>query len=158
MDEADAVGSRLGPVLATQPFFAGLDAETLDVIAGCAANVRFDEGEYIFREGDPTSDFYVIRFGRVCIETDIVGRGPHALQTLGEGEVMGWSWLLPPHRWQFDGRAVEPVRAIRFDGKCLRRKCEESDRLGYRLLSRVSDVLTKRLKAARLQVMDVYGR
>ena len=158
MHEADPVGSRLGPVLATQPFFAGLDAQTLDVIAGCAANVRFDAGEYLFREGDPANDFYVIRFGRVRVETDVLGRGPHALQTLGEGEVLGWSWLVPPHRWHFDGRAVELVRAVRLDGRCLRRKCEESHRLGYRLLSRFSGVLAQRLKAARLQAMDVYGR
>lgn len=158
MNEADPIAAGLGHLLAKHPFFAGLDAETLDLIAGCAANVRFEPGEYLFREGDPADRFYVIRLGRISVEFDALGRGPHALQTLGEGEVLGWSWLLPPHRWQFDGRAVERVRAISLDGRCLRAKCDENHKLAYRLLVRFSGILAKRLKAARLQLMDVYGK
>ena len=150
--------TRLGPVLAKHPFFADLDAETLDLIAGCAANVSFNSGEYIFREGDPANQFYIIRFGKISVEINVPSRGPHSVQTLGAGEVLGWSWLIPPHRWRFDSRALELVRAIGLDGKCLRTKCDENRDLGYRLLSRFSGVLAKQLEATRLQLMDVYGK
>lgn len=158
MDGTDPIAAGLGPLLARHPFFADLDAEALDLIAGCAANVRFEPGDYLFREGDPADSFYVIRFGSISVEFDTPGRGPCALQTVGAAEVLGWSWLLPPHRWHFDGRAVEPVRAISLDGKCLRAKCDEDPVLARRLLLRFSGVLAKRLKAARLQLMDVYGQ
>ena len=158
MGGTDPIGTGLGSVLAKHPFFAGLDPETLNVLAGCAANVRFNPGQYLFREGDPADRFYVIRFGRISVESDTLGRGPHVLQTLGEGEVLGWSWLLPPHHWRFDGRAVELVRAIGLDGGCLRAKCDADPTLAYRLLLRFSGVLAKRLTAARLQLIDVYGK
>ncbi len=150
--------TSLGPVLAQHPFFADLDAETLDLISGCAANASFSAGEYIFREGDPADQFYVIRFGKISVEINTPNRGPHSVQTLGAGEVLGWSWLIPPHRWRFDGRALELVRAIGLNGKCLRAKCDDNRELGYRLLSRFAGVMVKRLEAARLQLMDVYGK
>jgi hypothetical protein len=84
-------------------------------------------------------------------------RGPIILQTLGEGEVLGWSWLVAPYRWRFDGRAVELTRAIALDGECLRGKCEEDHDLGYELMKRVSLVMEKLVQATRLQLADVYG-
>lgn len=158
MHRVDSTGSGLGPVLAKHPFFADLDAEALDLISGCAANVSFNPGEYLFREGDPADQFYVIRFGKISVEINTPNRGPHSVQTLGAGEVLGWSWLIPPHRWRFDSRALELVRAIGLNGKCLRTKCGENHELGYRLLSRFSGVVVKQLEAARLQLMDVYGQ
>lgn len=156
MQKVDSTG--LGPVLAKHPFLADLDAEALDLISGCAANASFNSGEYIFREGDPADQFYIIRFGKISVEINMPNRGPHSVQTLGAGEVLGWSWLIPPHRWRFDGRALELVRAIGLNGKCLRAKCDDNRELGYRLLSRFSGVMVKRLEAARLQLMDVYGK
>ena len=156
MPRIDSTG--LGPLLAKHPFFADLDAETLDLISGCAANASFKPGDYLFREGDPADQFYIIRFGKISVEINAPSRGPHPVQTLGAGEVLGWSWLIPPHRWRFDSRALELVRAISLDGKCLRTKCDENHRLGYRLLSRFSGVMAKRLEATRLQLMDIYGK
>ena len=158
MPRVDWAESGLGPVLAKHPFFADLDSETLDLVAGCAENVSYPAGEYLFRQSEPADQFYIIRFGKISVEINTPSRGPHPLQTLGEGEVLGWSWLVPPHRWRFDSRAVELVRAIALDGRCLRAKCEENHELGHRLLARFSGVMAKRLEATRLQLMDVYGR
>ncbi len=158
MDTVDSTRPGLGPVLARHPFFAGLDAQTLDLLSGCAANMRFKPGDYIAREGDPADHFYIIRSGRISIEIRTPNRGPHPLQTIGAGDVLGWSWLVPPHRWHFDGRAIDPVRAIGLDAECLRARCDDNHQLGYRLLSRFAGVMTKRLKATRMQLMDVYGK
>ena len=80
------------------------------------------------------------------------------VQTLTAGDVAGFSWLIEPHRWEFDGRAVERVRAVQVDGACLRAKCDEDPRLGYELMRRFAALATSRLQATRLQLMDVYGR
>jgi hypothetical protein len=91
------------------------------------------------------------------VETFAPGRGPIIIQTLGEGEVLGWSWLIAPYRWRFDGRAVELTRAIALDGECLRGKCEEDHNFGYKLMKRFAHVMEQRLQATRLQLLDVYG-
>lgn len=147
----------LEAVLAEHAFFRGLRPEDLQLIAGCASNVRFAAGGYLFREGDPSNQFYLIRHGKVALEIFSPERGPIPILTLGEGEVLGWSWLVPPYRKQFDARAVELVRATAFDGACIRKKCEEDPRLGYELLKRFAQMIGERLHATRLQMLDVYG-
>ncbi len=93
------------------------------------------------------------------VSTEIAGRGERAVPfpTIGENEVLGWSWLIPPHQWRFDGRAVELTRAIALDGECLRGKCTEDHQFGYEMLLRITQIMTERLEAARLQLMDLYG-
>jgi CRP-like cAMP-binding protein len=144
-------------ILAEHPFFKGLEDPYLQLLVGCASNVRFNAGEVVFREGEEANRFYLIRQGKVAVETFAPGRGPIIMQTLGEGEVLGWSWLIAPYRWRFDGRAVELTRAIALDGECLRGKCEEDHNLGYELMKRVSHVMEKLVEATRLQLVDVYG-
>jgi CRP-like cAMP-binding protein len=147
----------LEPVLAEHPFLKGLDSRHLKLIVGCASNVRFDPGQFLFREGEEANQFYIIRHGKVAVDVFGAARGSITIQTIGEGEVLGWSWLIPPYQWHFDARAVELTRAIALDGKCLRTKCEEDHDLGYELLKRFSHIIEQRLEATRLQLLDVYG-
>ena len=147
----------LEPYLAEHPFLKGLDPHHLKIIVGCASNVRFDAGQYILREGEEANNFYIIRHGIVAVELFAAERGTITIQTIGEGEILGWSWLIPPYRWRFDAKAVELTRAIALDGKCLRNKCEQDHDLGYELLKRFVHIITSRLDATRLQLLDVYG-
>jgi CRP-like cAMP-binding protein len=144
-------------ILAEHPFFRGLDPRYLKLAAGCASNVRFDAGQFIFREGEEANHFYLIRQGRVAVEIFVPNKGSVLLQTLEEGDILGWSWLIPPYHWRFDARAVEMTRAIALDGKCLRDKCEADHDLGYELLKRFASILGQRLDATRFQLLDVYG-
>ena len=133
-----------------------MDPRYLQLAVGCAANVRFNAGELIFRQGYDAEHFYLIRAGKVALEIHVPGRGGVTIQTLGAGEVLGWSWLVPPYNWRFDGRAAEVTRAIVFDGKCLRGKCEEDHELGYELQKRVIAILGEHLDATRFRLLDVY--
>lgn len=144
-------------LLAEHPFFAGMDRDDLALIAGCAANARFEAGQYLFREGEPADDFFLLRSGRVVVEVHDPARGTITVLSAGEGEVLGFSWLMPPYRWVFDAKALELTRALVFDGACLREKCEADARLGYDLLKRVTGVMMQRLEAASVQLLDVYG-
>lgn len=138
--------------------FAGLEQRHLDRIAGCGQNCGFAAGEYLAREGEAADTFYAIRHGRVALELAAPARGSLTIATLGDGTVVGWSWLFPPHRWSFDARALEDTRAIAFDGACLRGKCEEEHELGYVLMQRFAGILLDRLQSTRLQLLDVYGK
>jgi CRP-like cAMP-binding protein len=146
----------LEPILAKHPFLKGLEPRHLKILVGCASNVRFSAGQFLFHEGEEANEFYMIREGKVAVQIQGAERGPIIVQTIGEGEMLGWSWLIPPYRWRFDGRALELTRAIALDGKCLRTKSEEDHDLGYELLKRFAGIIVERLEAARLQLLDVY--
>jgi CRP/FNR family cyclic AMP-dependent transcriptional regulator len=139
------------------PLFQGLTPAEFELIAGCGSNVRFMEGELLFRDGDEADTFYILRHGSVALETFVPARGAVTIETLEAGEVVGWSWLFPPHRWHFDARALSLVRATGFDGACLRGKCESDPRLGYDLMSRFAQIVIDRLQQTRLRLLDVYG-
>lgn len=144
-------------ILGEHPFFGGMEEPYLQLFVDCASNVRFNAGDVIFREGEEANTFYLIRHGKVALETSTPERGTIAIQTVAEGDVLGWSWMVPPYRWRFDARAMEVVRAIALDGRCLRGRSEEDHDLGYELMKRCAQVMEQRLQAARFQLLDVYG-
>lgn len=143
-------------ILAEHRFARGLSDRHLELLTGCASNIRFEASQLVFREGEEANRFYLIRDGKVAVELFASERGPINILTLGEGEVLGWSWLVPPYRWRFDAHAIERTRAIALDGKCLREKSERDHDLGYELLKRITHTMEERLQATRLQLMNVY--
>ena len=147
----------LEPLLRDHPFLKDLAPEYLALLSGCATNVRFGAGSFLFREGGAADRCFLIREGKLALEIAAAGRGSIIVQTLGAGDVAGFSWLLEPHRWQFDGRVVEPVHAVALDGTCLRGKCADDPRLGFELTQLFARLAIQRLQATRLQLLDVYG-
>lgn len=146
----------LESAFAEHPFFRELSEAHRRLIAGCASNANFAAGDYLFREGQRADQFYMLRHGKVAVEVFAGQRGPLVVQTLEQGDILGWSWIVPPHTWRFDARAVELTRTVSLDAECLRGKIEADHELGYQLLRRFAGVMTERLEAARLQLLDMY--
>jgi CRP-like cAMP-binding protein len=147
----------LDELIAIAPLFAGLAPEQLALIAGCGRNAHVEAGTFLLSEGDAANRFFLIRRGAVALEVHAPGRPPLRIETLQAGDVVGWSWLFEPFRWQLDGRAIEPCELIEFDGACLRGKCDTDHELGYQLMRRFARNIVDRLQATRLQLLDVYG-
>jgi CRP-like cAMP-binding protein len=150
--------SGMDSIVREHRFFAGLDEPTLQLLAGCARNVVFKSGQYLFHTGEDANEFYLIREGRVALDVVAPGRSAITFQTVGPGEIVGVSWLLPPYKWMHDARAVDQVHAIGMDAKCLRGKCDADHDVGYEMMRRFLPVLVSRLQATRLQLLDVYGQ
>jgi CRP/FNR family transcriptional regulator, cyclic AMP receptor protein len=144
-------------LLGEAPALQALAPAHRQTVAGCARIRVFAPGERIMREGDRADEFYVIRDGAVALETVVPGRGPVTVQTLHDGELLGWSWLVPPYRTAFDARSLGVTRAFALDGACLRGKCDRDPALGYDLLKLVAVVFTERLQDTRLRLLDLYG-
>jgi len=144
-------------LLQEHPFTARLTPDQLALVAGCGKNIRYDAGAFLAREGCPADEFFVIRQGRVAVSASVPGRGDIVLETLREGDVAGWSWIMPPYLWTFNIQALEPVLAIALDGKCLRQKCETDTHLGFAIMRALAEIMTVRLRATRLQLVDMYG-
>jgi CRP-like cAMP-binding protein len=147
----------LDELIADSPVFAGLAPEQLRLIAGCGRNEHVEAGTILFREGGPADRFFLIRTGSVALETAPPAGRSLLIETLHAGEVVGWSWLFPPFRWHFDGRATASTSLVAFDGACLRGKCDADHELGYELMRRFAASMVERLQATRLQLLDVYG-
>lgn len=144
-------------IVREQPLLKGLTPEQLEEIADCASFVRFEKGEFLFREGEFARRFYIITSGKVAIEIFTPGRGPVIVETLDEGDLLGWSWLFEPYRWHFDAAAQTEVKAVAFDALCMRGKCDQDHHLGYELVKRFSRIIMERLQSTRLALLDVYG-
>ena len=144
-------------LLAEAKAFNGMSEEHLSLIAGCAQNTTFKDGEYLMREGDPADTFFVIRHGRVAMEIFVPQRGGVTIETIDDGDLLGWSWLMPPFRQHLDARAVGNVHTVAFDATCLRDKSDTDPVLGYELMRRFIPVIVERLQATRVRLLDVYG-
>jgi CRP-like cAMP-binding protein len=147
----------LDDLLSDVPALAGLEPAHRALIAGCGVNRAFARGEYLMREGESADTFYVIRHGAVALETFVPAHGPTTIETLHENDLLGWSWLVPPHVTAFDARALESLSALAFDGACLRKKSAADPALGLALLERVTAVIVERLQATRMRLLDLYG-
>ncbi|HLJ92677.1 MAG TPA: cyclic nucleotide-binding domain-containing protein [Gemmataceae bacterium] len=130
---------------ASHEFLRRLGDRHLMLLASGAKPFTAGPGEYLGREGEAAKAFYLIQSGHVEVGTQRAKGGEAIVQTVGPGEVVGWSWILPPHRWQFDSRAVDTVRGIAFDAEWLREKCEQDHELGYQLLNELLAVVASRL-------------
>jgi CRP/FNR family cyclic AMP-dependent transcriptional regulator len=148
---------RMADLVEELPALADLQREHRAEIAGCARNRVFRRGEALLREDRPADEFFIVREGGVAIETRDPARGAVTIETFHPGDVVGWSWLVPPFRSAFDARATAVTHVLAFDGACLRGKCEADPGLGYDLLKLVAAVFTERLQHTRLRLLDVYG-
>jgi CRP/FNR family transcriptional regulator, cyclic AMP receptor protein len=148
----------LSKILRSHPFLNDLDENYVKQIVGCASNVVFRENDYIFKEGEQATRFYLIRTGKVALEINGREKGRIRVLTLGPGQILGWSWIVLPYRWHFDAQVVENVRAISLDGECLRKKFDEDPKLGYEMMKRFTQILEQRLNVTRIQLIDMYKR
>jgi CRP-like cAMP-binding protein len=144
-------------LLSAQPVLAGLEAGDLDLMAGCGRNRVVDAGSFLACEGEAADQFFLLRAGRVALEIDSP-TGPLVIETISPGQLVGWSWIFPPHRWVYDVEVLEDAHVIAIDASCLRTKCDSDPAFGYRVMQRFAQIVAERLAATRLRLLDLYGR
>jgi CRP/FNR family cyclic AMP-dependent transcriptional regulator len=138
------------------PFLVGMNRRQLALLTDFAMAVQFKKGQVIFREGELANRFYLIETGKVILESSGGLGDPVVIDTIGAGDLLGWSWLFPRHTWHFTARAIEATTAIFFYGTILREYCEEDHSLGFELLKRVSLVMNRRMQAARNKMLTIH--
>lgn len=148
---------ELDRLLCEHPFFKTMSLELRQELVDCAKSERYHAGDYIHREGEPADRFYLIRHGSVAQELCIPKQEPIIIQTLDEGDILDWSWLVPPYRWMADARVIRLTRVVALDARCLRGKYANDPHLAYELLKRFIPIIANRLEASRLQLIDIYG-
>jgi len=150
--------SALDEKLRSHPLIATLSDEYVDKLAACgAAFVAFEPDDLIVEDGAPADACYFIEEGDVAIEIFLGGSQSRTVQTVHGGDIVGWSWLVPPYRWSFDAVALTKVTALRIDAEELRAAMEDDLPLGYEMMKRFCEVIVSRLNASRYRILDVYG-
>ena len=153
-EEPLAIRPELEARVAAHPFLIGMSRHQIKLLIDCALPTSFSAGQHIFRTGETANRFYLIEKGSVALEAVSIDDSPVLIDTVGAGDLLGWSWLFPPYLWHFDARAIEPTRAIFFYGTVLHEYCERDPALGYELFKRMSEVMIRRLQAARIKLSE----
>jgi CRP/FNR family transcriptional regulator, cyclic AMP receptor protein len=143
--------------LAAHPFLHGMSRDQLGVLAESARDVKFPARHRLFEDGGLATRFWLIQSGHVSLDLHIPGEGPVVIETIGIGELLGWSWLFPPYKWAFGAVAATPVEAFEFDAAAVREHCAADPGLGYELNQRIARVLAKRLQATRIRLIARSG-
>jgi CRP/FNR family cyclic AMP-dependent transcriptional regulator len=143
--------------VALHPFLAGMDQTHLALLTDSAMASQFKKGQTILREGEFADRCYLIESGRVVLESGAGFGEPIVIESIGAGDLLGWSWMFPPYVWHFTARASEPTTALFFYGTILREYCEKHHSLGYELFKRMSAVMIKRLQAARKKMLSIHA-
>jgi CRP/FNR family transcriptional regulator, cyclic AMP receptor protein len=143
--------------LAAHPFLRGMSPGQLSVLAAAARDVTFPAKHRLFEDGGNANRFWLIQCGHVSLDMHVPGEGPVVIETVGMGELLGWSWLFPPYQWAFGAVAVTAVEAFEFDAPTVREACAADPELGFELGQRISRVLAQRLKAVRIRLIARSG-
>lgn len=131
-----------------------LEPRQLRKLLPLAEERQYSPGEVIFKEGDRSAYLYLIVSGDVALEMR-TGSGTVSIQKLQSGDAMGWSALTMDSTARFRARALSPVSTVAFPSDRIREACDRDPEMGYALMKRLFELLTERLDATRLQVVQV---
>ncbi|MBE8472023.1 cyclic nucleotide-binding domain-containing protein [Streptomyces justiciae] len=134
-----------------------LPAEHRDRLLRVAREAHFPQDTRLFEEGGHADRFWILRDGTAALDLHVPGRRAPVVETLGVGDLVGWSWLYEPYVWQLGARTETPVRAFEFDAVAVRLMCLNDPEFGRAVEHWVGRVLAHRLQAARTRLLDLYG-
>ncbi|MFA3835517.1 cyclic nucleotide-binding domain-containing protein [Streptomyces sp. NPDC056910] len=141
----------------TATMVRALPAEYRERLMSVAREVSFPQGSRLFKEGGHADRFWIIRTGNVALDLHVPGRRDVVVETLTHSQLVGWSWLFPPHTWHLGAEATSPVRAYEFDAAAVRALCQEDPALAAAVTQWVGSIVAHRLQSTRKRLLDLYA-
>ena len=143
--------------LSAHKFFSELSDDVLKFLCECSSTREIKKDQILFRQGENADKFYVLRNGCISIQMPAIMGPTLDIQTLGKDQVLGWSWLISPYKWNFQTKAEEDSELLQFDGTAILARCEQDPKFGYDLLKKFAELMSVRLNAARHKMMDEWN-
>jgi len=143
--------------LSAHEFFSEFSGDSLKFLCECSSIREINKGQILFRQGENADKFYVVLNGRISIEMPTIMGPTLEIQTLGKDQVLGWSWLISPYKWNFQTRAEEDSELLQFDGAAILARCEQDPKFGYELLKKFAALMSVGLNAARQKIMEEWN-
>lgn len=140
-------------IIGAVPLLRGLPADQIALLTAAARRVSLPLHFRLFEEGGPADRFWIIDAGQVALDVLEPGVGRLTIATLGRGDVVGLSWLVPPYQWQFGATCTQPVQAFEFDAEAVRAACAENPKLGHAIAMRFMTVALHRLQTTRTRLL-----
>jgi CRP/FNR family transcriptional regulator, cyclic AMP receptor protein len=147
------VGEELQLIGALPPL-RGLPADHIARLAQVSRHVRLPRSHRLFQEGSPADRFWILDAGEVALDVLVPGVGRLVIETLGRGDVVGLSWLVPPYQWKFGAVCTQPMQAFEFDARAVRAACREDPEFGYAIMTRFMSAVSHRLQATRGRLLQ----
>jgi CRP-like cAMP-binding protein len=143
--------------LSAHEFFSQFRDDDLKFLCECSSTREIKKGQILFLQGEHADKFYVVRSGLISIQMPAIMGPTLEIQTVDEDQVLGWSWLISPYRWNFQTKAEEDSELLQFDGTAILARCEQEPKFGYELLKKFAGLMSVRLNAARQKMMDEWN-
>jgi len=143
--------------LSAHEFFCGFSDDVLKFLWECSSTREIKKGQILFLQGEHADKFYVVRSGLISIQMPAIMGPTLEIQTVDEDQVLGWSWLISPYRWNFQTKAEEDSELLQFDGVAILARCEQEPKFGYELLKKFAGLMSVRLNAARQKMMNEWN-
>jgi CRP-like cAMP-binding protein len=143
--------------LSAHEFFSEFRDDDLKFLCECSSTREIKKGQILFLQGEHADKFYVVRSGRISIQMPTIMGPTLEIQAVEEDQVLGWSWLISPYKWNFQTKAEEDSELLQFDGAAILARCEQEPKFGYELLKKFAGLMSVRLNAARQKMMDEWN-
>ena len=143
--------------LSAHDFFSEFSADLLEFLCECSCSYEIKKGQLLFLQGENADRFYVVRNGRISLQMPAIMGPTLEIQAVDEGQVLGWSWLISPYKWNFQTKAEEDTELLQFDGVAILARCEQEPKFGYELLKKFAVLMSVGLNAARQKMMDEWN-
>ncbi|WP_223837573.1 cyclic nucleotide-binding domain-containing protein [Streptomyces venezuelae] len=131
--------------------------EAREALLAHSRQVTFPAGTRIFKERQRAEKFWIIECGTVDLDIHVPGHKDAVIDTLGYGELLGWSWMFRPYTWHLGATASREVRALEFDAAAVRELCQEDSAVGRSVSTAVAAVIADRLDSARTRLLDLFA-
>ena len=143
--------------LSAHEFFSEFSDDSLKFLCESSSTREIKKGQILFLQGENADKFYVVRNGRISLQMPAIMGPTLEIQTLGKDQVLGWSWLISPYKWNFQTKAEEDSELLQFNGTAILARCEQEPKFGYELLKKFAALMSVGLNAARLKMMDEWS-
>ena len=142
--------------LSAHEFFSEFSDDDLKFLCECSSMREIKKGQILFLQGEHADRFYVIRKGRISLQMPAIMGPTLEIQSVDEGQILGWSWLISPYQWNFQTKAEEDSELLQFDGTAILARCEQEPKFGYELLKKFAALMSVGLNAPRQKMMNEW--
>ena len=143
--------------LSAHEFFSEFSDDVLKFLCECSSMREIKKGQILFLQGEHADKFYVVRSGRISLQMPAIMGPTLEIQAVDEDQVLGWSWLISPYKWNFQTKAEDDSELLQFDGAAILARCEQDPKLGFELVKKFAALMSVGLNAARLKMMDEWN-
>jgi CRP/FNR family transcriptional regulator, cyclic AMP receptor protein len=155
-DQHGGMKTKAAGLLEATWFADGMVPDVLDALAAIGRVADFAEGAVVVRPDEPCPALGVIVHGRIAIRPPLAGSVGRTILTLEDGDIFGWSAVLPGSTATSTAIAIAPTRAVLIEREDLARAFDSDPRVAAAVYQRVLSAVARRLQSTRMQLLDLY--